>query len=626
MSPRTLRARPKNISYASDSPDTESASPDPTRRQKNSSKSSRSSVMKNHSVISAKKKPDENLQSTLPTGQLFAPIRHTKSIRPASNVLPRNISHSDIIEPSTIATLFFTNDLMKEMTTNSNLYADSHRAGEEGRHWEPVQVSELRCWIGILIYMGVCRMPAVEDYWKHDGLYPTHHICDYMSLTRFEQIRRYFHVAHPDAPKEVNGRRLWYAKVDPILNQLRNASQTYRNLSSNVSIDECMIRCTGHSSDTYKMPSKPIDQGFKFHCLADAGYLYDFHPTSNQAGPDPISPSSFSKVDDMSNTSKIVLSLLQKNCAIMGSDQAFNVYMNNFYVNLPLFASLRKRLGVGACGTARNTTKDFPPELAVPKNAKLDYHYHTAVVKDNVAVVIWMDNAVVCMMTTIHQVKGRAAEVPAMRKKPGNKSTNASGVKKSQLWKPGEWVVLTAIPACIYDYNQHMGGVDVADQLRCYYETHLTSRRTWYPLFFWALDTGIINAFLIYKDCPQANKSITHKEFRMQVAWEFIMGWRGLRSKRALVAGADTTNKRQKYVTARSKRPLPVSGEHSHLPVHMEARRDCVECKWWKKEEVRINGSVAERTNSKTYWKCLSCEQPLCLSGDRNCFIKFHQS
>lgn len=87
---------------------------------------------------------------------------------------------------------------MKEMTAHCNLYANSHGAVEERRHREPVRVSDLICWIGILIYIVVCCMPAVEDDWKHEGLYLTHHICYYMSLTRYEQMRCYFHLVHPD--------------------------------------------------------------------------------------------------------------------------------------------------------------------------------------------------------------------------------------------------------------------------------------------------------------------------------------------------------------------------------------------------------------------------------------------
>ena len=114
-------------------------------------------------------------------------------------------------------------------------------------------------WLGIVLYMGVCSAPAVKDYWSHNSLTAIHPIRDYMSQTRFEQIKRYYHVAAPDAPTHTaTGRRLWHSKVNPLLDQLRYSSQHYRMPSTHIAMDECMIRATGRSQDTYKIPSKPI--------------------------------------------------------------------------------------------------------------------------------------------------------------------------------------------------------------------------------------------------------------------------------------------------------------------------------------------------------------------------------
>ena len=54
------------------------------------------------------------------------------------------------------------------------------------------------------------------------------------------------------------------------------------------------------------MPSKTIGQGFKFHCLADHGYIWDFHPTSNHSGPDPVPA-----VDGLAATGEVVYYLLR---------------------------------------------------------------------------------------------------------------------------------------------------------------------------------------------------------------------------------------------------------------------------------------------------------------------------
>ncbi len=59
-----------------------------------------------------------------------------------------------------------------------------------------------------------------------------------------------------------------------------------------------------------------------------------------------------------------------------------------------------------------------------------------------------------------------------------------------------------------------MSKVDIADQLRGYYATQLAVRKIWMPLFFWLLDTAIINSYLILK---KNGVNISHKDFRIQL-------------------------------------------------------------------------------------------------------------
>src|SRR5688572_23127824 len=67
-----------------------------------------------------------------------------------------------------------------------------------------------------------------------------------------------------------------------------------------------------------------------------------------------------------------------------------------------------------------------------------------------------------------------------------------------------------------------MNGVDIADQLRKYYSTQITVRRTWFPLFFWLLDTVIINSYLAYKRKDPINNKMSHKEFRLDIIWSLL--------------------------------------------------------------------------------------------------------
>ena len=201
--------------------------------------------------------------------------------------------HSDIIEPHQIFRLFFIGPILDLMVTNTNAYASAKQANNPEatckpspstlRSWTPIGKRELMCWLGILVHMGLVRLPAVSDFWRgeHDTLWPHHDFCQYMGQTSFEEIKRYFHISAPDAPKtSPEGYRLWHTMVNLLLNVLCPSSQQYHIPQSNVTLDEAMMRFLGRSVDICKMPGKPIEVGYKFYCLADREYVWNFWPHS----------------------------------------------------------------------------------------------------------------------------------------------------------------------------------------------------------------------------------------------------------------------------------------------------------------------------------------------------------
>ena len=128
----------------------------------------------------------------------------------------------------------------------------------------------------------------------------------------------------------------------------------------------------------------------------------------------------------------------------------------------------------------------------------------------------WIDNAQVTALSTVHELGSAVAKT---RKRPGIKSMNAKRARVAFDDAEGKEML---IPLCIDDYNQHMGGVDLADHLRSYYDTQLTSFRTWWLMLYWVFGTMVINGYYIFKDMPQT-PPMTHKEFRLQAAWGLIL-------------------------------------------------------------------------------------------------------
>jgi hypothetical protein len=104
-----------------------------------------------------------------------------------------------------------------------------------------------------------------------------------------------------------------------------------------VSIDELMVRCFGGSNHTYKMPNKPIKQGYKLYGIADHGYIYSWIWSSWVFGLEDIPV-----FDTLTNTGGLVRALV----ATLPRN-SMTVYMVNYFTSVPLFESLR-RLEYGA--------------------------------------------------------------------------------------------------------------------------------------------------------------------------------------------------------------------------------------------------------------------------------------
>jgi hypothetical protein len=100
---------------------------------------------------------------------------------------------------------------------------------------------------------------------------------------------------------------IWWHKVEPLCGRFRKACTEYYMPSDSVSIDKSMICCFGHSMHTYKMPNKPISQGYKLYALADYGYVWYWIWASRAK-----SMVEVVKEEGLTKTGSIVYQLLQK--------------------------------------------------------------------------------------------------------------------------------------------------------------------------------------------------------------------------------------------------------------------------------------------------------------------------
>ena len=127
------------------------------------------------------------------------------------------------------------------------------------------------------------------------------------------------------------------------------------------------VRCFGRTNHSYRMPHKPIKQGYKIFALAERGYVFAIAWTSKLWG-----IMELFKYPGLSPTASMVLNLITKLPRLptraegsekRGPEVNYSIYMDNFFTSIPLFKELR-HIGCGACGTARQKASFIPKALA----------------------------------------------------------------------------------------------------------------------------------------------------------------------------------------------------------------------------------------------------------------------
>ena len=150
--------------------------------------------------------------------------------------------------------------------------------------------------------------------------------------------------------------------------------------------------------------------------------------------------------------------------------------------------------------------------------------------------------------------------------------------------EPYEHTRLLPIPSAIDDYNYYMGGVDIADQLRAKFSTQQRRVKPWRPLFYWLLDSTIINAFRLSEHQRKSKLGSgidkvrsTHRAFREALVSE-------------LLKNPVPTALKQVYIT--KKTGLPQIRLTRPMDIHQLVpgkRAPCVFCRWSRQNKRGVS-------------------------------------
>nr|XP_033335543.1 piggyBac transposable element-derived protein 4-like [Megalopta genalis] len=172
--------------------------------------------------------------------------------------------------------LFVPDELMEEIAEQTNIYAAQKiEAGYTQRlaKWTETSKSEIKRLLGLVLWMGLVKLPAIHHYWSNDPAYLQTFPRAVMSRNRFELLLRMLHFADN---KNDNGSNRLY-KIQPIIDILETNYKKYYNPTEDICIDESLIPFRGRIVFRQYLKQKRHKYGIKiFKLCCGSGYTYAF--------------------------------------------------------------------------------------------------------------------------------------------------------------------------------------------------------------------------------------------------------------------------------------------------------------------------------------------------------------
>ena len=368
----------------------------------------------------------------------------------------------------------------QKIADETNRYAQQKIAasGHPDPRWHPTTDMEIRAFMSVNIMMGIKRLPAMWCYWSTNPAYGCQWISSTMPQTRYLKLSQYLHIRdnHNMPPRgQPNFDSLY--KLRDLLDLLPTSFRAAYRPAQDLSVDEAMIGFKGRLSFRQYMPAKPTKLGVKVWelCESKSGYCLNFDVYIGRVE---------GRQSEFGLGHGVVMNMMQPYF-----DKQHHVYFDRFFASPKLTNDLEQR-GTYSCSTVMLNRRGLP---AGAKKTKLKQRGEVEFKqKGNALLTIWKDKRQVSVLSTNSNAKMVAVGNPPKLK-----------------------------PSAIQHYNAHMGGVDLADQLRSYYKVGRPSKKWWRYVFWFLLDVTMVNAWIIYSastHVPPARRGYDQLHFRSDVA------------------------------------------------------------------------------------------------------------
>ena len=468
-------------------------------------------------------------------------------------------------EPHEFFRYFFDDTLLQMVIDGTNEYAErriaeKERAGKlkeksRWRKWKNVTMDEIKKVLAIVVNMGIIGCPDLEGYWRVSWESNIPFFGDVLPRNRFEEIFWMLHLPLPTNTTLTT--RL--DKVESLLKYLLVRFQSAFYPACELSVDETMIGFKGRVGFRQYCPLKPTKWGLKAFVLADSatGYVINILPYIGSE-----TKAYFSNCRaDLPMPAKVVMALCEEYL-----DKGHHIFADRFYSSVPLVHELESRK-TGYTGTLVKNRLQLP-RVVRSKKFRLQRGEQKAWRDDKKLVLAWRDKGKPTIMI----------------------STVCSAVSKTYDGRNHKQVTK---PLVVYQYNQKMGGVDVADQLGVYYNFGRKCVKWWRKYFFWLLEVAMVNSYLLYRSSRE--KPLPHVDYRRNVLVNLCGG------------------EPQRRVRHHQMRPAREGErfERRHYIERGQSRRQCIVCSH-------------DGLKHQTVYFCKTCTHQPALHVDI-CFERYHE-
>ena len=288
-------------------------------------------------------------------------------VRPSARIYSgaRNIPPGTT-SPGDYMSLLCTDAMLQTFCDSTNSFvkvlSDITKAGYAWTDDKPLIVVELKCYFGLLTYMGIHRLPQQRMYWSRT-MYSSEFVRNAMPRKRFLAIQAFLHWTDTSGLSEqeraTRNRVDGFWTVASYLDQLSDHYQYYYECYRFISIDEMCIFFKGrHRCKNYN-PNKPNKWHLKAFCLNDAktGYLSCFfmYRGKDQERPADIPATVFPVIKLTANA------MYHNKGYVLGTD--------NWYTQLMVLLKMMD-IGIDIVGTVKANKKGLPKECMFPKKGR----------------------------------------------------------------------------------------------------------------------------------------------------------------------------------------------------------------------------------------------------------------